>query len=109
MENKTTGSELRGLSCVLDNPAQLRTPERLLLYALVLAFKPRRALEIGSAEGGSALLTCAAMDDNGFGRIVCVDPEFRFADWIWERVKHRVTRVHGFSPQVLGEAARSIE
>ncbi|MBI5863782.1 MAG: class I SAM-dependent methyltransferase [Planctomycetes bacterium] len=108
MEKEAMGGVLRNLDCVLDNPAQLRTPERLLIYTLVTAFKPRVALEIGSAEGGSALLTCAAMDDNGFGRMVCVDPEFRFSDAVWERVKHRVTRVQGFSPEALGEAARVV-
>lgn len=109
MDTTPTGSVLRNINCVLDNPAQLRAPERLLMYTLVVAFKPRCALEIGSAEGGSALLTCAAMDDNGFGRMVCVDPQFRFADSVWERIRHRVTRVQGFSPQVLNQAALAVE
>lgn len=52
----------------------LSIPERLFLYSLVRGTRPDRVLEIGSAFGGSASIMAAALEDNGRGVIVGVDP-----------------------------------
>jgi predicted O-methyltransferase YrrM len=98
---------LPGFSRVFNRFAQQRFPERILLYALVYALRPRTAIEIGTSEGGSALIICGAMDDLGAGRLVCVDQQFRIDDETWPLLYHRATRVEGQTPQVLTSAARA--
>lgn len=41
-------------------------------YALVRKFRPRRILEIGS--GNSTYVLARAVQDNGIGRVTCIDP-----------------------------------
>jgi len=88
--------------------SQLRLCERYLLYALVRGLQPRVALEIGSAQGGSAQLICAAMDETGRGRLICVDPDFQFSDGVWRRVQHRVTRVTGATPGIMPDVVSAL-
>jgi predicted O-methyltransferase YrrM len=93
---------------VLDVDAEMLIPERALLYSLVLALKPKRCLEIGTLRGGSASIMCRAMDDNGLGRLICVDPEPRIPDEVWTEITHRATLIVGASPGALQEARDSI-
>src|SRR5215467_7586003 len=65
------------LGIIYSAPTHLSTAERLFLYALVRGTVPQRALEIGTARGGSAAIIAAAMEDNGIGAIIGVDPERR--------------------------------
>ena len=85
-------------------PVLMLESERLLLYALVFALRPARILEIGTHQGGSALIMAAALDAIGAGAIVCVDPEPAVADATWQRIAHRATLVVGASPEVLVDA-----
>ena len=62
------------VEALLDAPAELLLPERLLLYALVRGLRPERCLEIGSHFGGSTTIIAGALDDVGGGVLVCVDP-----------------------------------
>lgn len=89
---------------LLDAPAELLLPERLLMYALVRGLRPARCLEIGTHFGGSTTITCAALDDIGAGRLVCVDPNPLVPEDVWASVSHRATLLRGFSPVALGEA-----
>jgi predicted O-methyltransferase YrrM len=52
----------------------MRIEARLFLYALIRGIKPLRALEAGIFRGGSALVIASAMEDNGMGRLVGIDP-----------------------------------
>ncbi|MCM8813801.1 MAG: class I SAM-dependent methyltransferase [Candidatus Omnitrophica bacterium] len=52
----------------------MRIEDRLFLYALVRGIKPQRALETGVLRGGSSLIIANAMEDNGTGRLVGIDP-----------------------------------
>jgi len=52
----------------------LSEPERLLLFGLVRGLRPGRVLEIGTFHGASAAIIAAALEDNGAGTIVGVDP-----------------------------------
>lgn len=94
----------RSLAAVLDVDAEMLRPEKVLLYGLIFGLKPRRCLEIGTFRGGSAAVICAAMDDNGFGELVCVDPEPRIPPHVEERIAPRATIIKGGSPEVLAQA-----
>ncbi|MGI8624457.1 MAG: class I SAM-dependent methyltransferase, partial [Solirubrobacteraceae bacterium] len=64
-------------------PAWMPPYERVVLHGLTVGLAPRQILEIGTFQGGSTLIMCAALDDLGEGRIVCVDPHPRLADDTW--------------------------
>lgn len=85
-------------------PAWMPLYERVLLHGLTVGLAPRRVLEIGTFEGGSTVVMCAALDDLGEGRIVCVDPEPRLAEETWELISHRATLVAKRSPEAVAEA-----
>jgi predicted O-methyltransferase YrrM len=89
------------LERILEPIAQLRWPERLLMYTITYALRPRYVLEIGTAQGGSAQILCAALDDRDLGRLVCVDMQFQISDPIWKRIAHRATLVEGMTPGVF--------
>jgi predicted O-methyltransferase YrrM len=103
-----TSRGLPGMTRIFNELAQMRMPERILLYALVYGLKPRYALEIGTSQGGSALIICGAMDDTSFGRLVCVDQHFQISDRTWSLIYHRVTRLEGRTPTVLTQAAEAV-
>lgn len=85
-------------------PAWMPPYERVLLHGLTVGLAPRTVLEIGTFQGGSTLVMCAALDDLGDGRIVCVDPNPRLADETWAAVRHRATIVAKGSPEAVVEA-----
>lgn len=89
------------LDRILEPIAQLRWPERLLMYTITYALRPRNVLEIGTAQGGSAQILCAALDDRELGRLVCVDMQFQLPDAVWKRIAHRATLVEGMTPGVF--------
>lgn len=95
------GPAVAGLAALHAAPIEMMMAERLLLYSLTLGLKPNLCLEIGTFRGGSAAILCAAMDDNGHGRLVCVDPEPRVADSTWQAIAHRTSLYQGASPGVL--------
>jgi hypothetical protein len=80
-------------------------PERVLIYSLVYGLRPRRCLEVGTFQGGSAVLIVAALDDIGDGRLVCVDPHPKVPEEVWAGLAHRAAMVAGPSPAALAEAA----
>ncbi len=86
--------------------SEMTARERLFLYSLTLCLNPRRYLEIGSLEGGSAAIVCAALDtlDNSDGKIYMIDPEFQLADDTWNCIKHRATKIVGKSPDAVSKA-----
>jgi predicted O-methyltransferase YrrM len=100
------------MALMFSSPALLLLPERLLLYSLVFALKPRRTLEIGTRFGGSAVIISAALDDLGAAadtaRIVCLDPNPEIAADVWTSIEHRATLIRGFSPDALAGAAELV-
>ena len=94
-----------GLPTIGSSPVKMTPSERLLLWTLAFALRPAVYLEIGSLEGGSALIVASAFDAAGWpGRLVCVEPEPRFAPEVWARLAARTTLVRGFSPAALPAA-----
>jgi hypothetical protein len=80
-------------------------PERLLIYTSVFTLRPKRCLEIGTFQGGSAALIVAALDDIGDGQLVCIDPEPKIGSETWARIAHRATMVAAPSPEGIAVAA----
>jgi predicted O-methyltransferase YrrM len=101
-------SLVASMAAILNVCAEMMEPERVLLYSLVFALKPSFCLEIGTFRGGSSSIICRAMDDNGRGRLVCVDPELRIPDGVWASIRHRVTLIQGASPEALAEARKVV-
>jgi predicted O-methyltransferase YrrM len=62
------------LSVIYTANTHLSFSERLFLYAIVRGTIPRRALEIGAAQGGSGLIVASAMEDNAAGTIIGIEP-----------------------------------
>jgi predicted O-methyltransferase YrrM len=96
--------DLTRLDVVTWTPAWLSRAERLMIYTLIFSLRPQRYLEIGTFQGGSALIVASALDAlDADGRIFCVDPNPKITDENWERIKHRTSLFTGFSPQILAE------
>ena len=94
-----------GLPTIGSSPVKMTPSERLLLWSLAYARRPAAYLEIGSLEGGSALIVASAFDAAEWpGRIVCVEPEPHFAPAVWARLEARTTLLRGFSPAALPAA-----
>jgi predicted O-methyltransferase YrrM len=89
------------LGIIYNAPTHLSTPERLFLYTLVRGTLPHRVLEIGTALGGSAAIIAAAMEDNGVGIIIGIDPE--------RRVNPNLPRYHGRFHLIQSVAPRGVE
>lgn len=89
---------------VYTAPSDMKIEERLFLFALIRALKPKRALEIGVQWGGSACIIASAMQDNGFGKVAGIDPQpqqFRARpSWL----HGRYTLLAGSSPEKIPEA-----
>jgi Methyltransferase domain len=97
---------LVGFSAVYTSPAELRMPERVMLYSLIFALQPQNCLEIGTFRGGSTAIICGAMDDTGCGKLACVDPKPQVAPELWSQIKHRCRMFQGASPDILLDVAR---
>ncbi len=89
-------------------PVWMSRAERLLIYTLTFTLRPLRYLEIGTFQGGSALVVNAAMTALGSdGRIVCVDPQPQIKPEHWEKLTPRATLIQGYSPDVLPQAVQA--
>ena len=100
---------LSGFNSVYTSPAEMRMPERVALYGLVFGMQPRNCLEIGTFRGGSSAIICGALDDTGFGQLVCVDPQPQIDPELWSQISNRCRMFQGPSPEILGEVARQIK
>ena len=78
--------------------------ERVLLHGLTVGLAPQRILEIGTFQGGSTLIMCAALDDLNEGQIFCVDPKPQVAEETWDSIKHRVSIIAEPSPHAVSQA-----
>lgn len=103
--NAPPGIDLADLEVIQWSPVWMTRAERLLLYTLSFTLRPERYLEIGTLNGGSALLVAAALDSlNSSGRLICIDPRPQIEPEHWQRLAHRVTLLEGYSPDILPKA-----
>ncbi len=100
-------SEPTRFGTIHDAPVHMLPSERVLLYSMAFGLRPERCLEIGTLHGGSAMITVAALDDIGRGRLVCVDPEPQVSPEVWAGIEHRATLLQGTSPEILPEAQQT--
>jgi predicted O-methyltransferase YrrM len=91
------------VGAVYGAPTDMSVDEKLFLYSFVRGFRPQRSLEIGVAMGGSALITANAMEENGVGMHVGVDPtpNLKVA---WRDLHARFKLIAGRSPEAIPEA-----
>jgi len=83
-------------------PAWMTRSERLMLFTLAFSLRPKRYLEIGTLQGGSALIVCSALDAlESNGRMYLVDPNPKIAPEHWDKLKHRAKLYQGYSPEIL--------
>jgi predicted O-methyltransferase YrrM len=100
-----TALEIRNFAVLSTAPVVMVPAERMLLYTLVYATQPRRYLEIGTLQGGSAAIVCGALDSLGIPTpMVLVDPAPAIDPELWSNLAHRATLLRGFSPAVLPDA-----
>lgn len=99
--------DLDPLGAMQVAPVWMTRAERLLLYTLTFCLRPRRYLEIGTYQGGSALVVNSALESLGSdGRVFCVDPQPAIAPEHWRLLEARTRLVEGHSPGILAEAVR---
>jgi predicted O-methyltransferase YrrM len=90
------------------------------IYSLVRRERPEVMLEVGCAQGATALAITTALSENGTGRLISVDP-FQSTDWQGVGVTalkragldHLHTLVEDFDylalPQLLTELGRTVD
>ncbi len=90
---------------VLENvPALLQHAERHMLFSMILGLRPRWVVEVGTHQGGSALIMVMAMNQVNFGNVVCIDPAPIIKPETWELLKSRTILIEGFTPDAFAEA-----
>ena len=122
MNSKTRSSQLRlrcydattetghfdpcWLDVIQYTPAWMCRSERLMMFTLAFSLRPQHYLEIGTFQGGSALLVCSALDAlESDGKMYLVDPNPKIAPEYWDKLKHRAKLYKGYSPDILHIAA----
>ena len=83
-----------GVRYPIDSMTGVTTADGMYLYNLARQVKPRQTLEIGLAEGFSMMYVLAALEENGQGTHVAIDP---FEIGLW----------HGIALQKVKEAGMS--
>ena len=92
------------VGCIYREPSDMPITDRIMLYALVRGLRPKTAVEIGVRWGGSARIITNAMEENGVGHLVGIDPVVK-AFRVPERELHgRYTLIEGYSPQETPQA-----
>ncbi len=93
------------IAIVFDNPSEMSIAERIFLYALVRGTQPERVLEIGSRHGGSAAIVTSAMEENGTGILVGLDPspEITLPQELFHGRFHLIAKP---SPEAIPKASR---
>jgi predicted O-methyltransferase YrrM len=103
-----TSSDER-IGVVYHQPSDMCFTDRIMLYALVRGLRPQRALEIGVRWGGSAKIMTSAMEENGIGKLVGLDPfpeAFRAKS---KELHRRYTLVRGYSPDGTDLAVKELD
>jgi predicted O-methyltransferase YrrM len=96
------------VGCTYREPSDMCATDRLMLYALVRGLRPKLALEIGARWGGSARIIANAMEENGVGQLVGIDPEVENFRVPRHELHGRYILVKGYSPQDLPAATAKL-
>lgn len=97
------------IDVVFCEPHDMPIGDRVMLYGLIRGLKPLRYLEIGVRWGGSARIVCNAMESNGFGRAVGLDPDLSNFRPKPSETFGRFETIQGYSPEDIGKAVEKLE
>lgn len=94
------------LDVIASAPMLMSRAERLMLFSLAFGLRPRCYLEIGTFQGGSALIVAAALDAlESDARMYCVDPAPQIAPAHWAQLQQRVQLFEATSPEIIPTVA----
>ncbi len=93
---------------IYHHPTDMCETDRLMLFALVRGLRPNRALEIGSRWGGSARIITNAMEENGFGQLIGIDPNSKVFRARQQHLHRRYALIAGYSPQAIPLAVEKL-
>lgn len=96
------------LSVVWTEPHDMTIGDRIVLYGLVRGLKPRAYLEIGVRWGGSARIVSTAMEANGFGKGVGLDPDLSNFLPRESELFGRFSLCKGYSPEDIPAAIETL-
>lgn len=94
------------IAVVFREPHDMPIGDRIALYGLIRGLRPARYLEIGVRWGGSARIVSTAMEANGKGKAVGLDPDLSAFRPRKQELFGRFAGVEGFSPE---DTPRAIE
>lgn len=94
---------------IFHEPSDMCITDRVMLYALARGLRPVRALEIGARWGGSARIITNAMEENGIGHLVGIDPAPESFIAKSRDLHGRYTLVPGYSPDITEEATKLLD
>lgn len=97
------------VGAIYHQPSDMCLTDRIMLYALVRGLRPERALEIGVRWGGSARIITSAMEENGVGKLVGLDPAPEAFRAKIEHLYGRYTLVSGYSPGDTEVAVKTLD
>lgn len=96
------------LNVIVEAPTQMSLVERAVLYVLVRGTRPGRVLEVGTFDGGSALIIASALEDNGYGELFTIDPNPHVS--LDTNLFHgRVHFITGESPDAIGRLRETLQ
>jgi predicted O-methyltransferase YrrM len=96
------------LSVVFSEPHDMSIGDRIVLYGLIRGLKPATYMEIGVRWGGSARIVAQAMEANGAGRAVGLDPDLSNFRPRPRELFGRFTLVQGYSPEATPQAVEKL-
>ncbi|MEO1467692.1 MAG: class I SAM-dependent methyltransferase [Pseudomonadota bacterium] len=94
---------------IFSEPHDMPMGDRIVLYGLVRGLKPATYLEIGVRWGGSARIVANAMEANGFGQAVGLDPDLSNFRPGAGALFGRYATVEGYSPEDTPKAAARLD
>lgn len=96
------------IAVVFSEPHDMPIGDRIVLYGLIRGLKPKTYLEVGVRWGGSARIVANAMQANGFGKAVGLDPDLSAFRPRRSELHGRYTMRTGYSPEDTGKAAKAL-
>ena len=96
------------IAVVFREPHDMPIGDRITLYGLIRGLRPARYLEIGVRWGGSARIVATAMEANGKGKAVGLDPSLKGFRPRQSELFGRFTCIEGFSPEDTPRAVEAL-
>jgi cephalosporin hydroxylase len=94
------------LSAIYYQPSDMCEPDKIMLYAMVRGLRPKRVLEIGVRWGGGARIISTALEENGEGNAVGIDPATAAFRPKRSELFGRYRLLDGYSPAAIPDAIR---